>query len=125
MGLIDFVVKRVAAKKLAEFLARAKNWPSAKADVVDWQVVEGEPDTEDADKYQVQGTLGLSIRDRRIYGVVRSVGMIHGEARNLVREGKLPTRLSVQYDADDLDEMIASPQPGELPFEVRYTWTGN
>jgi hypothetical protein len=119
MGIIDFIVKRVESRKHAQYLESTRTWPTAVAEIIEWGVVAGEPDSEDADKFQVQATLGLTLGDGRFYGVLRSVGMIHGEARNFVASDSKPTKVTVRYDSADPGEMIASPLPGELPFAVR------
>jgi hypothetical protein len=119
MALIDLIVKRIEKWKDARYIERSKSWPTAVADIVDWSIVEGLPDSEDADKFQVQATLGLTVGERRLYGLLRSVGMIHGEARVFVASANKPARVTVRYDPVDLGEMIAAPLPNELPFEVR------
>jgi hypothetical protein len=119
MALIDLIVKRVEKWKDARYIERSKSWPTAVADIVDWSIVEGLADSEDADKFQVQATLGLTVGERRLYGVLRSVGMIHGEARVFVASASKPATVTVRYDSVDLGEMIAAPLPNELPFDVR------
>jgi hypothetical protein len=119
MFIIDFIVKRIEKKKQAQYLESTRNWPAAEAEVIGWAVVAGEPDSEDADKFQVEATLGLTVADGRYYGVLRSVGMIHGEARNFVGSGTKPAAVTVRYDPADPGEMIAAPAEGELPFAIR------
>jgi hypothetical protein len=119
MALIDLIVKRIEKWKDARYIERSKSWPTALADIVDWSIVEGLPDSEDADKFQVQATLGLTVGERRLYGLLRSVGMIHGEARVFVASANKPARVTVRYDPVDLGEMIAAPLQDELPFDVR------
>jgi hypothetical protein len=120
-GIIDFIVKRIESKKQARYIESTRTWPTAVAEVIEWGVVAGEPDSEDADKFQVQGTLGLTHGEGRYYGVVRSVGMIHGDARKFVASTGGNLKVTVRYNPADPGEMIAAPQPGELPFDIRLS----
>jgi hypothetical protein len=120
-GIIDFIVRRIERRKQARFIESTRNWPTAVAEIIEWEAVAGEPDTEDADKFQIQATLGLTLGEGRYYGVVRSVGVIHGEARNFVASANKPITVTVRYDPADPGEMIGAPLPGELPFEIRLT----